>query len=205
MQTADEPGAERPASKAFMRYIEEQAILLRQRAGAGALEPFEPRSLVSDAKLQLAYPKDVTELPPAVLTYLSDISPKAWSGMGKPLPNGELFVLLHPGMTPERESVTIMEEVAHVHFGHEPSELVAHPLGWEQRKYNKQAEQEAYWTAGAVLLPSKAVAFAVWRGETATDLAVAYSVSVELAEMRIKTLGLWPHYDPDPIPMRRAG
>ncbi len=205
MQIPDEPDGEHPASREFMRYIEEQAMLIRKRTGVGLLESFDPRSMAKDVRLQLAYPKDVTKLPPEVFTYLSDLSPKAWSGMGRLLPSGELLVLLHPAMTPERESVTIMEEVGHAHFGHQPSELVAYPEGWEQRYYNKQVEQEAKWTAAAVLLPSKAVALAVWRGETAIDLAVAYNVSVELAEMRIKTLRLWPHYDPDAISIRRAG
>jgi hypothetical protein len=205
MKTPDEPGKEHPATKQFMRYLEEQAMLLRQRVNVSPLEPFDPRLLVDQAKLELAYPKDVADLPSEILHYMSNTDPKAWSGIGRPLPNGQLLVLLHPGMTPERESVTIMEEVAHVHFGHQPSELIADPTGFEKRKYNKQIEQEAYWTAGAVLLPSKAVALAVWRGQTAEDLAVDYNVSVELAEMRIKTLGLWSHYNPDPLPMRRAG
>lgn len=73
-----------------------------------------------------------------------------------------------------------------------------------KRIYDDAVEQEAYWTAAAALLPSKAVAMAVYRGETADDLAVRYSVSSELAEMRIKTLGLWSHLTPPPTILRRA-
>jgi hypothetical protein len=205
MKTPDEPGAERAPTKQFMRYLEEHAMQLRVRAGIGPLEPFNPRTLAEQAHLELAYPENIHDLPSEVLEYVSNIDPKAWSGMGKSLPDGKLLVVLNPNMTPERESITIMEEIAHIHFGHQPSELLAYPKGFEQRKYNKQIEQEAYWTAGATVLPSKAVALAVWRGETAEDLAIKYEVSVELAEMRIKTLGLWPYYNPDPLPMRRAG
>lgn len=205
MKTPDELGAERAPTKQFMRYLEEQAMQLRERAGLSSLEPFNPLILVDQAKLELAYPENINHLPPQVLEYVSNVNPKSWSGMGKQLPDGKLLVVLNPNMTIERERVTIMEEVAHIHFEHQPSELIPYPMGFEQRKYNKQIEQEAYWTAGATLLPSKAVALAVWRGETAEDLAIKYEVSVELAEMRIKTLGLWSYYTPDPFPMRRAG
>ena len=48
--------------------------------------------------------------------------------------------------------------------------------------------------AAAVLLPSKVVGQAIWSGKSATTLADDYGTSVELAEMRIKTLNLWPDY-----------
>lgn len=204
MKTLNALGDARPATKEFMRYLEQQAMILRQRAGVGPLDPFDPQRLLAQARLKIAYPKNVDDLHSDVLDYFSTLDPTTWSGMGRALPDGKLLVLLNPNMTPERESVTIMEEVAHVHYGHQHSELVTHPTGFEQRKYNKQIEQEAYWTAAAVLLPGKAVAFAVWRGETAEDLMTAYNVSIELAEMRIKTLGLWSHYNRNPLPLRRA-
>ncbi len=50
-----------------------------------------------------------------------------------------------------------MEEICHAYFGHKPS-LVTHANGITTRQYDKAAEQEAYWTAGATLLPSEAVA-----------------------------------------------
>lgn len=198
------PGKAQRATKDFMRRIEMEAMQIRRDAKVGPLEPFEPRILVEKAGLRLARPADVPDLQPEVRDYVCSLEPSIWSGMGKALDDSCILVLLNPNMTVERENVTIMEEVCHVHYGHEPSELVAHPAGFEERKYDESVEQEAYWTAAAVLLPSKVVAMAVWRGETAEDLAAQYNVSPELAEMRIKTLGFWPYYDPNGQTIRRA-
>jgi len=140
----------------------------------------------------------------ALLQSVQAMDARKWSGISKQLPDGSLLIALNPNMTIERENVTILEEFAHIYYGHTPIELLTHPSGFNQRIYNEEEEREAYWTAGATMLPSKAVGMAVYRGDAAEDLAVSYDASVELAEMRIKTLRLWPHYNPESYPVRRA-
>lgn len=191
-------------TRAFLQHIESQAMILRHRAGIEPLEPLNPRALAGTLRLRIVRYEEIGSLPPALYQQLAAIDARAWSGMGKELPSGELLIALNPNMTIERETVTIMEEVAHAYYGHRPVDLVPIALGFEQRTYSDSDEREAYWTAGAVLLPSKAVAQAVYRGESAEDLAVAYEVSVELAEMRIKTLRLWRHSNPDSLPAWRT-
>jgi Zn-dependent peptidase ImmA (M78 family) len=124
--------------------------------------------------------------------------------MGVPLPEGRFLVLLHPNQTPERAAVTVMEEVAHAYFEHRPSRLVTERNGFARREYDKQIEQEAYWTAAAAMLPRLVVAHAVWRGQSAEDLATQYHVSVELAEFRIKVMRLWPERVGSPKARQRA-
>jgi Zn-dependent peptidase ImmA (M78 family) len=125
---------------------------------------------------------------------LTNLDARVWSGMCVPLPDGSFLAILHPQQTPERANVTLMEEVCHAYFGHKPSRLERQPNGLMKREYDEDAERQAYWTAGATLLPSEVVAKAVWRGQTAEELAAEYGTSTELAEMRIKTLGLWDEY-----------
>lgn len=182
-----------------MRHIERQARMLRERANVSDLDVFDPRALVNDLGIMLVQPQDIKNLEAAELEYISHIDPKTWSGMGKVLPDGRVLVILNPGMTIERERVTIMEEVAHAHYGHQPSQLVLHPTGFDQRKYDDYCEQEAYWTAGATLISSTAVALAMRRGETAEELAIRYETSVELAEMRVKTLRLWSQHQANTV------
>lgn len=179
-------------------------MLLRQRAGIGPLDRLNPRILASKLNLQFVEIEAIKGLRAEVLQSITAMDVREWSGMGQKLPNGDLLIALNPNMTIERETVTIMEEVAHAHYGHQPVELRTMPLGLTQRRYDEDAEREAYWTAGAALLPAKAVGIAVYRGLSAEDLAVDYEISVELAEMRIKTLRLWTHYNPDPLQIRRA-
>ena len=91
-------------------------------------------------------------------------------------------------------NVTALEEVMHVFYGHKPSQMHTESSSIARTEYDEKAEQEAYWTAAAVLLPAKAVARAVWQQVPAAKLAMQYGISVELAEMRIKVLGLWKLY-----------
>ena len=184
--------------------IEQQAIILRQRAGISPLDRLDPRALAKKLRLQFVQLEAIKSMRPEIVQSITAMDAREWSGISKELPNGDLLIVLNPNMTIERENVTIMEEVAHAHYGHQPVELLTDPAGLARRKYNEDAEREAYWTAGAAVLPSKAVGLAVYHGQSAEDLAVDYGSSVELAEMRIKTLRLWRHYNPKQQPFRRA-
>ncbi len=181
-------------TRALVNFADEQAVLLRQRAGIGPRDRLDPRALVDELRLVIVEPGDVAEATAEDHALVTEVDVKAWSGMGKRLPDGRLLVLLHPSQTPERANITIMEEVAHAHLGHRPSQLILHPSGLEKRAYNEKDEDEAYWTAAATLLPRDVVAHAVWRRQLAAEFAAAYGASPECAEFRIKTLGLWSAY-----------
>lgn len=181
-------------TREFLRFIEEHAIVLRQRTGIGPLDRLDPYSLAERLDVKILPLDQLSGLTSEDRLRLANMSPKIWSGGGLPLPDGKTLVLLHPQQTRERANVTLLEEVCHVYFGHNPSRLLTLPTGIVKREYDEQAEHEAYWTAGAALLPSEAIAKGVWRGLSAEALAQEYGASVELAEMRIRTLGLWNDY-----------
>lgn len=166
-----------PPTREVMRHFETNAMQIREQAGFGCTEPID--SVVSaeafGVKLHIAENEDDASV---------------WSGSGQPLPNGKLFVMLNANQTQERMNVTLLEEVAHRHYGHDPVVLSSDG----RHSYDAAQEQEAYWTAAAVLFPMVVVAKAVRRGETAAELGKRYGASEELAEMRISTLGLWDYY-----------
>ena len=160
-----------------MRRFETSAIYIREQAEFDCTEPVD--SVVSAEAFGVTL--HIAE---------NDDDASIWSGSGWPLPNGKLFVMLNANQTRERMNVTLLEEVAHRHYDHDPA-----VIGSDGRHgYNAAQEQEAYWTAAAVLLPMVVVAKAVRRGETAAELGKRYGASEELAEMRIRTLGLWDYY-----------
>ncbi len=194
MSTTSQSGEGEQTTRALVNFADEQAALLRQRAGIGPRDRLDPRALVDELRLVIVEPGDVAEATAEDHALVTEVDAKAWSGMGKRLPDGRLLVMLHPSQTPERANVTIMEEVAHAHLGHRPLQLILHPSGLEKRAYNKKDEDEAYWTAAATLLPRDVVVHAVWRQQLATAVAAAYGASPECAEFRIKTLGLWSPY-----------
>lgn len=176
--------------KATMHHYEESARSLRARAGVGPYEPFDPLTLLSQLGVVLKYPDEIDNLPEDLLDEMSGLDAKEWSGMGQELPTGKLLVVLNRNQTPERARVTLLEEVAHQYHEHTPVGIG--PGGRAQ--YHPEEEQEAKFTAAAALLPSKEVAKAVYRGDSAGHVASKYGASVELVEMRIKTLNLWEHF-----------
>lgn len=183
------------ASRETMRSFEEHGIALRRKAGVGRTGPLDPFERLAELGLRIDFANALESSSEADREQTKSLDARRWSGTGGVLPDGTILVVLNPAQTRERSVVTVMEEVAHVHHGHTPTVLkLAGSEGTPGRHYDEQSEQEAYWTAAAALLPSRAVARAVWEGRSAESLASEYRVSKELAEFRIKTLGLWPHY-----------
>jgi IrrE N-terminal-like domain len=174
----------------LIREIERHAVILRQQIGIGLMDRLNPREWADKLNIQIAYPDEIEQLTHEIRQRLLGFDAKVWSGISNTLPGGQMLIILNPNQTAERENVTIMEEVAHNYYGHQPSQL--NRIGRD--RYDEETEREAYWTAAAALLPSKVVGQAVWRGESAAALAARYGTSVELAEMRIKTLNLWSCY-----------
>jgi len=177
-------------SREFLRHIEEEAFLLRSKAGVGPLDKLDPFALAGKFNARIVSADKITDLPQEARQYIDSLGARTWSGISSRLPDGSLLIVLNHNQTRQRANVTILEEVAHAHYGHRPSTL-SKAL---QRAYDEAAEREAYWTAAAVLLPSKAVARAIWQSQSAGELARLFGTSTELAEMRIKVLGLWARY-----------
>ncbi len=168
----DLPGAVQPPTREFLQHLEEQATQLRRRAGVGPLDRLDPWAVLEPLGLTIVTPDDIAAMTPEQRARVRTVTPKEWSGTGMPLPDGQLLVLLHPEQTPERATVTVLEEVAHTHYDHPPTQIVTLPSGVVKRTFNARNEQEAYWTAAAALLPMKAVGLAVWHGQTAADLVL---------------------------------
>lgn len=152
---------------------EKIAIELRQKVGLGSLERLDPFVLAKQMGVMIDYSYSLT--------------PKDWSGMSKPFPNGGLFVMLHRDQTPERKNVTLLEEIVH-HFREHTPVVIS---GTGRSEYNEAEEQEAKFSAAAALLPMKVVAQAIWLKQDPVEVAGLYGASIELFEMRVKTLHLW--------------
>ena len=177
-----------------MLSVEEHGLTLRKEAGVSELQRLDPAALAAKLGVKLTRLDELPSLPSAVLARLSNVDVRAWSGIGIPLPDGQLVIVLHPKQTKERAAITAMEEIAHAYYGHRPTQLIPLPGGLLKREYNADLEREAYFTGAAALLPSEAVGKAVWFRHSPEGVAQRYGVSLELVEFRIKTLGLWSDY-----------
>ena len=97
-----------------------------------------------------------------------------------------------------RTNATLMEEVAHVFLGHQPSRLkvVAETENGQtvSREYRKADEEAAYATGAAALVPFSALRRFVLEGQTAPRIAKHFRVSRELVDYRLKVTRLWKAY-----------
>lgn len=182
------------STRQLATFADRHGALLRERVQLSAATPLNPRALADSFGVVFMYPQDVDGMTMEDLLFVTGLDAKTWSGMSLALPGSGALVMLNPQQTQQRANVTIVEEVAHLYFGHQPSQLVTLPIGSWKRKYDPAAEGEAYWTAAAALLPAQVVGRAVWSGRTAEDVGLEFGVSRELVEFRIKTLSLWLDY-----------
>lgn len=177
--------------------------MLRERAGVGPTETLNPRAFAAKIGIRVIDPCKVANLPPAQRAIIEALDARQWSGGAVVTGDGTHVIVLHPRQTGERANATIMEEIAHILLEHEPSAIYTEG-GFTLRTYDKECEEEAYWTGAAALLPAVVVSKAIWRNVPAEDLAVEFDVSVELVEFRIKILNLWSEYVMHVDPMRKV-
>lgn len=182
-------------TKQYVRHIEQNAIQIRSRLGLDLTENFDPFKISRGIGVSIIYPDENRSIAsnPDMMAYLQTLDAKVWSAMGGKLDTGNLLIVLNRNQTIQRARVSIMEEVAHEHYEHKPS-ISPYMFEGKLRFYDQANEQEAYHTGAATLLPSVVIAMSVHHGKPASEIAEMRGTSIELVEMRIKTLSLWHTY-----------
>jgi len=123
-----------------------------------------------------------------------------WSGgaASHMLPDGRKLIILNPTHGVTRQQATLMEEISHLFYGHEPTKLAVKRKNRNgevvARDYNDEIEEEAYSTGAAALVPYTALARMVSAGKTIREIAKHFGVSPALVEFRIKISKLWDNY-----------
>ena len=180
------------------------ALGLRDFAEVADNEPLDPFALAHFARLMVIDFHAIEGLSPETRAHLLGDGVEEWSGgaCSRPLPNGWRLVILNPAHGKRRNRATLMEEVAHVFLGHSPNRLAVagSPTARDgatrtlARDYNHDAEEAAYATGAAALVPYGALRRFVRGGRTADQIARHFRVSRQLVEYRIKVTHLWAEY-----------
>jgi transcriptional regulator with XRE-family HTH domain len=171
--------------------LEQTAEKFRKDLGLTPDQPLDPLQIdVEDVRVFRLRQTDCLE--PSVAHRLRNEACNEWSAMSVPLDNSEdsWAVLLNDCQTPERQRVTLLEEVWHILLGHKLTKIarVAEAYG---RTYDKVEEHDAYYLASATLLPRSAMIKAVDGRMSSTEIARKFGTSPELVDYRLKRLGLW--------------
>lgn len=120
-----------------------------------------------------------------------------WSGgiYPQPLPDGSFLCMLNPDDPPRRNRITLMEEICHRYFNHEPTKLVVREDGLLIRDFNDTQEKEAFGVGAAVLMPWSLFFPRLNGGMSSVELSEEFDVTAQLVEYRIKIAGAKKLYD----------
>lgn len=171
--------------------LEETAERFRADLGLGETEPLDSLRLEVEG-INIILLSKTNRVDAATARRLRGVASGEWSAMSVPLDiEREIWaVLLNDSHTLQRQRVTVLEEYWHILLGHKLTKIskVADSFG---RTYDATEEHDAYYLASASLLPKTAMIKAVSENLTSTQIAEKFGTSSELADYRIKRLGLW--------------
>lgn len=115
---------------------------------------------------------------------------ESWSGMTLS-EDGVTAIIVNPSHSRNRQTSTLMHELAHFILKHVPARVDVSASGMLLLSdYSEDGEAEADWLAAAMLLPREPLMALRRRGETIPAIATAFGVSEQLCEWRVRMTGV---------------
>jgi hypothetical protein len=176
---------------------EPHALKLRGMArGSSRQTRFDPAELAPEVGLTVV-PVHFQSLTADELRHLRALGRSHWSGgvYPEPLPDGSRLCMLNPDDPPRRNRITLMEEICHRYFNHQPTKLVVREDGLLIRDFNDALEKQAFGVGAAVLMPWSLFFPRLNAGMSTVELSDEFDVTTQLVEYRIKITGAMKLYD----------
>lgn len=171
----------------YKKFLEGHANTLRARCDVPPFGRLDPFALAQRMEIRVQMLDENSGVSADDCARLLGYDSRVWSAGTLHLPDGSSLVVMNPTHDRQRQRATLMEEIAHLHLGHRPAQLIC-IQGVGLRTWNHSAEQQAYWVGAAALLPERIVKGARTRGMTIEALAAEQDVSVALVKFRAKLL-----------------
>ncbi|MCB0124906.1 MAG: ImmA/IrrE family metallo-endopeptidase, partial [Caldilineaceae bacterium] len=134
-------------------WAERQASMLRRDLQLSEVEILNPYELAEKMGfIELLPLANVQNISLECRQVLSAHNGKGWSAGSLAFPDGRVAVIMNPLHAKTRKRATLMEEIAHIHLAHKPSQLTVGNDGITARSYDAQQEKEAYWVGAAALV-----------------------------------------------------
>ena len=175
--------------RGFKTRCEEMSRSLRTELGLASALPLPVEQLASYLGVYLWSVEDLG-LPPEDVRQLVQKDPESWSAITVTAGDKDA-IIVNPNHRRGRYSSDVMHELAHLLLGHEPSTIFfAGDENLALRGFNKAAEEEADWLAGALLLPRDALVNLRAKNcppEVACD---EFGVSKQMLSFRMRVTGV---------------
>ena len=175
--------------RGFKSRCEEMSRSLRAELGLDQAAPLPAEQLASYLGVYLWSVEDLG-LAPADVTQLVRTDPDSWSAITVSAA-GRDAIILNPNHRRGRYSSDVMHELAHLLLGHEPSTMFfAGQENLALRGFNKAAEDEANWLAGALLLPRDALVRLRAQNRPKDVACDEFGVSRQMLDFRMRVTGV---------------
>jgi Zn-dependent peptidase ImmA (M78 family) len=172
--------------RGFKAEAERLATKVRDEMGLGAHKPLEIDALVRQVGAQLRSADALTSL--AKLQELEALQPGAFSACTFDFGSRKIIVV-SPLASDERQRSDASHEASHLLLSHSVKE-VEQLGGLSFFTCDPDEEQEANWLAGCLLLPRELLVRALRQGLDAAGIAEVNSVSLQMANFRLRTTGV---------------
>ncbi len=175
--------------RGFKTRCEEMSRSLRAELSLDPAAPLPAEELASYLGVYLWSVEDLG-LAPADVTQLVRNDADSWSAITVSAA-GLDAIILNPNHRRGRYSSDVMHELAHLLLGHEPSTMFfAGQENLALRGFNKAAEEEADWLAGALLLPRDALVRLRAQNKPKDVACDEFGVSTRMMEFRMRITGV---------------
>jgi Zn-dependent peptidase ImmA (M78 family) len=176
--------------RGFKTRCENIAAQVRSDLGLNKTAPLPPELLAEHLGVQLWSPKDIRGLSRESLQQLKR-DKGSWSAITVAFVGIEA-IIYNDRHVKNRQSSDIMHELSHIILGHKPTEMMlfSEDLDIVLRDYDEDAEEEATWLSGCLLLPRDALFYI--RKYFIDDQTVkdTYHVSSILLRFRMNITGI---------------
>ena len=175
--------------RGFKTRCEEMSCSLRTELGLGSADPLPAEQLASYLGVYVLSVADLG-LSSADARQLLHEDPESWSAITVSAA-GKDAIIVNPRHRRGRYSSDVMHELAHLLLGHEPSTMFfAGQENLALRGFNKSAEDEANWLAGALLLPRDALVRMRAKRCSKEVACDEFGVSSQMLEFRLRATGV---------------
>ena len=175
--------------RGFKTRCEEMSRSLRAELGLDSATLLAAKQLASYLGVYLWSVEDLG-LAPSDVTQLVHNDPDSWSAITVSAADRDA-IILNPNHRLGRYSSDVMHELAHLLLGHKPSTMFfAGQENLALRGFNKAAEEEANWLAGALLLPRDALVRLRTRNCPTEVACDEFGVSRQMLDFRMRVTGV---------------
>jgi Zn-dependent peptidase ImmA (M78 family) len=172
--------------RGFKTEAERLSLATRAEMGLAATDRLDPNVLAAHLAIPIVSLEVLRVACPDAVRQLVDQDPEAFSAAT--ISRGtRRMILLNPVHTDGRQANSLAHELAHVLLEHEPGPVLG---AGGCRIWDQDAEEEAYWLGGALLLPRDGVLALTSNGVPLEGIAAHFGVSVPLARWRYNQTGV---------------